>query len=187
MWRFLSLTEDGWRAHSPRSSGTPSRMVTRDFSGDEVVKVLGNKGGFSVERQRGNHVRMKWTAPPDHDTDNQYDTVPRHDSIRPAPSGTSWSRPVPRTSTSSAGGWIGTDDRRSRGVGRDRCGGHRGGPRTPRSARRVVCSFAVRRTTHGAGRPLARSRWLIRPGVRTGPLYSRLESAGAPPCQQASA
>ena len=58
-------------------------MVTRDFSGDEVIKVLGNKGGFSVERQRGDHVRMKWTAPPDHDTDNRYVTVPRHDSLPP--------------------------------------------------------------------------------------------------------
>ncbi len=57
-------------------------MVTRDFSGEDVVKVLGNKGNFWIDRTTGDHVIMKWTAPPDHDTDSRTVSVPQHDPIR---------------------------------------------------------------------------------------------------------
>lgn len=56
-------------------------MVTRDFSGKDVVKVLGNKGGFELQRMNGDHAIMKWTAPTDHDTDNRTVSVPQHDRI----------------------------------------------------------------------------------------------------------
>ena len=57
-------------------------MVTRDFSGKDVMKVLGNAGNFQYQRTNGDHVIMKWTAPADHDTDNRTVSVPMHDRIR---------------------------------------------------------------------------------------------------------
>lgn len=53
-------------------------MVTRDFSGDDVIRVLTNVGGFTIERQRGSHVILRWEAPAHHDTENRVVTVPRH-------------------------------------------------------------------------------------------------------------
>lgn len=46
------------RAISPSSSDSP-RMVTRAFSGEEVVRVLGNAGNFWIDRTTGDHVIMK--------------------------------------------------------------------------------------------------------------------------------
>ena len=60
-------------------------MVTRDFSGMEIVKVLGNAGGFAWVRTNGDHAIMKWTVPPDHDTDDRTVSVPLHDRV---PTGT---------------------------------------------------------------------------------------------------
>lgn len=57
-------------------------MVTRDFSGEDVVKVLANQGNFWIVRTTGDHVIMKWSAPPDHDTEDRTVSVPLHDSIR---------------------------------------------------------------------------------------------------------
>jgi predicted RNA binding protein YcfA (HicA-like mRNA interferase family) len=57
-------------------------MVTRDFSGMEIVKVLGNAGNFNWERTTGDHAIMKWTAPPDHGSDDRTVSVPLHDRVR---------------------------------------------------------------------------------------------------------
>ncbi|WP_254280755.1 type II toxin-antitoxin system HicA family toxin [Haloarcula marina] len=56
-------------------------MVSRDFSGDDVIKVLGNVGGFEWQRTTGDHVIMKWFPPKEHDTEPRTVSVPRHDRI----------------------------------------------------------------------------------------------------------
>lgn len=57
-------------------------MVTRDFSGEEVYKVLVNTGGFRHVRTTGDHLILRWDPPEDHtDTDTRVVTVPAHDSI----------------------------------------------------------------------------------------------------------
>lgn len=56
-------------------------MVTRDFSGEDVVKVLGNAGNFEYQRMNGDHAIMKRTAPSDHETDNRTVSIPMHDRI----------------------------------------------------------------------------------------------------------
>jgi len=56
-------------------------MVSRDFSGDDVIRVLGNVGGFVWQRTTGDHVILTWNPPDDHDTDPRTVTVPRHDRI----------------------------------------------------------------------------------------------------------
>jgi len=56
-------------------------MVTRDFSGDDVVKVLVNVGNYYVDRIRGDHMVLKWEPPADHDTEPRTVSVPRHDSL----------------------------------------------------------------------------------------------------------
>lgn len=54
-------------------------MVTRDFSGKDVVKVLVNRGNFNRDRQRGSHVVLKYTNP---DTgEKRTVSVPMHDRI----------------------------------------------------------------------------------------------------------
>ncbi|GAA0283826.1 type II toxin-antitoxin system HicA family toxin [Halobacterium noricense] len=56
-------------------------MVTRDFSGNDVVKVLVNVGGFAWKRTSGDHVILKWSPPESHDTEPRTVTVPRHDRL----------------------------------------------------------------------------------------------------------
>jgi predicted RNA binding protein YcfA (HicA-like mRNA interferase family) len=56
-------------------------MVTRDFSGDDVAKVLINVGGYEWVRTNGSHMILKWTPPEDHDTESRTVSVPRHDRI----------------------------------------------------------------------------------------------------------
>lgn len=57
-------------------------MVSRDFSGDDVVKVLLNVGGFEWVRTNGSHMILKWYPPGDHeDTEIRTVSVPRHDRI----------------------------------------------------------------------------------------------------------
>lgn len=57
-------------------------MVTRDFSGEDVYKVLVNTGGFRHVRTTGDHLILRWDPPADHeDTDPPTVTVPAHDSI----------------------------------------------------------------------------------------------------------
>lgn len=54
-------------------------MVTRDFSGDDVIKVLVNKGNFWVDRVNGDHYILKYEHPTGND--NRTAVVPRHSSI----------------------------------------------------------------------------------------------------------
>ena len=56
-------------------------MVTRDFSGKEVYKVLVNVGGFSHVRTTGDHLILRWDPPESHDTDPRIVTVPLHNSV----------------------------------------------------------------------------------------------------------
>lgn len=60
-------------------------MVTRDFSGFEVAKVLANAGSFDWVRTTGDHAILKWRAPPDHDTDDRTVSIPLSDRV---PTGT---------------------------------------------------------------------------------------------------
>lgn len=57
-------------------------MVTRDLSGDDIVKVLVNVGGFDWVRTTGSHMILKWTPPENHDTEPRTVSVPRKDRIR---------------------------------------------------------------------------------------------------------
>ena len=56
-------------------------MVTRDFSGEEVYKVLVNTGGFEHVRTAGDHLILRWEPPTDHDSDARIVTIPLHDSV----------------------------------------------------------------------------------------------------------
>jgi len=57
-------------------------MVTRDFSGEDVYKVLVNVGGFRHVRTTGDHLILRWNPPDDHpDTEPRTVVVPAHDSI----------------------------------------------------------------------------------------------------------
>lgn len=56
-------------------------MVTRDFSGEEIYKVLVNVGGFDHVRTTGDHVILRWNPPDNHDTDPRVVSVPLHDSV----------------------------------------------------------------------------------------------------------
>lgn len=56
-------------------------MVSRDFSGDDVVTVLANVGGFEWRRTSGSHMVLRWEPPEDHDTEPRSVTVPRHDRL----------------------------------------------------------------------------------------------------------
>jgi predicted RNA binding protein YcfA (HicA-like mRNA interferase family) len=56
-------------------------MVTRDFSGYEIVKVLGNKGDFRWDRTTGDHAIMKWVHPDGPSVEKRTVSVPLHDSI----------------------------------------------------------------------------------------------------------
>jgi len=44
-------------------------MGTREFSGEDIYKVLVNAGNFEHVRTSGSHVIVEWTPPPNHDTD----------------------------------------------------------------------------------------------------------------------
>ncbi|XGI83764.1 type II toxin-antitoxin system HicA family toxin [Halorutilales archaeon Cl-col2-1] len=57
-------------------------MVTRNFSGDDVARVLVNKGNFVWDRTTGDHMILKWEPPENHDTNPRTVTVPRHESLR---------------------------------------------------------------------------------------------------------
>lgn len=57
-------------------------MTTRDFSGEEIYKVLVNVGGFRHVRTTGDHLILRWDPPADHDeTDARIVTVPARDSV----------------------------------------------------------------------------------------------------------
>lgn len=54
-------------------------MVTRDFSGKEIVNVL-QKMGYHHDRTRGDHAILKYTHP--HTGEKRTVTVPLHDRVR---------------------------------------------------------------------------------------------------------
>jgi len=57
-------------------------MVTRDFSGEDVYKVLVNVGGFRHIRTAGDHLILRWNPSESHENaDTRIVTVPAHDSI----------------------------------------------------------------------------------------------------------
>ena len=57
-------------------------MVTRDFSGEDVYKVLVNVGNFEHVRTRGDHLMLRKEFPEEHDTPTRVVTVPLHDRLR---------------------------------------------------------------------------------------------------------
>jgi len=54
-------------------------MVSRDFSGEEIVNVL-RKFGYRHDRTRGDHAILKYTHP--ETGEKRTVTVPLHDRIR---------------------------------------------------------------------------------------------------------
>lgn len=56
-------------------------MGTRDFSGEDVYRVLVNVGNFRHVRTSGSHLIVEWTPPQDHDTDPRRVTIPLHDRL----------------------------------------------------------------------------------------------------------
>lgn len=57
-------------------------MVTRDFSGEDLVKVLGNRGNFWIDRVSGDHVIMKWEHPDGSEVERRTVSIPLHDRVR---------------------------------------------------------------------------------------------------------
>lgn len=57
-------------------------MVTRDFSGHDVAKVLVNKGNFQWVRTTGDHAILKWQHPDGPEIESRTVSVPLHDRIR---------------------------------------------------------------------------------------------------------
>ena len=56
-------------------------MVSRDFSGADIVSVLCNVGNFTLDRINGDHYILVWEPPADHDTDRRTVSVPYHDRV----------------------------------------------------------------------------------------------------------
>ena len=57
-------------------------MVTRDFSGHEIVKVLCNKGNFQWIRTTGDHAILKWEHPDGPEIESRTVSVPLHSRVR---------------------------------------------------------------------------------------------------------
>lgn len=56
-------------------------MTTRDFSGEEIYKVLVNVSGFAHVRTTGDHLILRWDPPEEHNTASRVVTVPLHESV----------------------------------------------------------------------------------------------------------
>ncbi|MFA1612266.1 type II toxin-antitoxin system HicA family toxin [Halobellus rubicundus] len=56
-------------------------MGSRTFSGQEVIKVLVNSGGFEWRRTTGDHAQLYYEHPTNED-DRRHVTVPLHDELR---------------------------------------------------------------------------------------------------------
>ena len=57
-------------------------MVTRDFSGYEIAKVLVNKGNFQWVRTPGDHAILKWEHPDGPGVESRTVSIPLHDRVR---------------------------------------------------------------------------------------------------------
>ena len=82
-------------------------MVTRDFSGYDVAKVL-NTGNFQWARTPGDHAILKREHPDGPDVEKRTVSVLLHDRVQTGRSGVSPRTQARRVSTSSASGSIGT-------------------------------------------------------------------------------
>jgi predicted RNA binding protein YcfA (HicA-like mRNA interferase family) len=56
-------------------------MPTRDFSGEDIYRVLVNVGNFEHVRTTGDHLILRWGAPASHETADRTVVVPLHDSV----------------------------------------------------------------------------------------------------------
>lgn len=56
-------------------------MTTRDFSGEELYRVLVNVGILRHVRTTGDHVILRWNRPEEHTTEPRTVVVPLHDSV----------------------------------------------------------------------------------------------------------
>ncbi len=56
-------------------------MGRRTFSGDEVIRVLVNAGGFEWRRTTGDHAQLYYVHPTN-DDDRRHVTVPLHGELR---------------------------------------------------------------------------------------------------------
>jgi predicted RNA binding protein YcfA (HicA-like mRNA interferase family) len=56
-------------------------MSQRDFSGEEIYRVLVNVGGYEHVRTTGDHLILRWDPPEDYDTNPRVVTVPLPDSV----------------------------------------------------------------------------------------------------------
>lgn len=56
-------------------------MGRRTFSGEEIVKVLVNVGGFEWRRTTGDHAQLAYEHPTN-EADRRFVTVPLHDELR---------------------------------------------------------------------------------------------------------
>ncbi|MFP9061856.1 type II toxin-antitoxin system HicA family toxin [Natrialbaceae archaeon A-chndr2] len=56
-------------------------MGRRTFSGNEIVRVLINVGGFEWQRTTGNHAQLSYEHPTN-EADTRRVTVPLHDELR---------------------------------------------------------------------------------------------------------
>ena len=56
-------------------------MVTRDFSGDDIVRALCNAGNFWIDRIVGDHYILKWEHPDGPQVEQRTVSVPYHDSV----------------------------------------------------------------------------------------------------------
>jgi predicted RNA binding protein YcfA (HicA-like mRNA interferase family) len=57
-------------------------VVTRDFSGHDIVKVLCNAGNFQWVRTTGDHAILKWHHPDGPEVESRTVSVPLHDRVR---------------------------------------------------------------------------------------------------------
>jgi predicted RNA binding protein YcfA (HicA-like mRNA interferase family) len=59
-------------------------MVTRDFSGYEIAKVLVNKGNFQWVRTPGDHAILKWEHPDGPGVESRTVSIPLSEPIATA-------------------------------------------------------------------------------------------------------
>lgn len=57
-------------------------MVTRDFSGLEIAKVLVNVGPFYVKGRTGSHIKLRCDPPAHHNTPPRTVTIPRVSRVK---------------------------------------------------------------------------------------------------------
>jgi len=56
-------------------------MSRGPFSGEEIVKVMVDRGIYEWVRTNGDHAILRWEPPDDHDSDARTVPVPLHDEV----------------------------------------------------------------------------------------------------------